>query len=92
MEEMVGKEGERRLSEIGIEKMIVSMGYQACGALSLWNYPTWMRNLIPQDVNGEDRSDPVDMAALESNHCQNSYIWLPLYSWILNFESLQKGK
>ncbi|KAK4800467.1 hypothetical protein SAY86_020954 [Trapa natans] len=65
MEEMLGKEGERRLSKIGMEKMIVSMGYQACGALSLWNYPNWMRNLIPQDVNGEDRTDPVDMAALE---------------------------
>lgn len=67
MEEIIGKEGERRLSKIGFEKMMVSMGHQACGALSLWNYPTWMRKLIPHDVNGEDRSDPVDMAALESN-------------------------
>ncbi|KAK4774469.1 hypothetical protein SAY86_009404 [Trapa natans] len=65
MEEMIGQKGERKLSKIGFEKMMVSMGHQACGALSLWNYPNWMRNLIPHDVNGEDRSDPVDMAALE---------------------------
>lgn len=45
--------------------MLVSMGHQACGAVTLWNYPSWMRNLIARDINGEDRPDPVDMAALE---------------------------
>uniref|UniRef100_K4BBL7 Uncharacterized protein n=1 Tax=Solanum lycopersicum TaxID=4081 RepID=K4BBL7_SOLLC len=35
---------------------MVSMGHQACGALELWNYPIWMRNLVAQDV---------DLAALE---------------------------
>lgn len=67
MEEMAGKEGERRLSKIGMEQMLVSMGHQACGAVTLWNYPLWMRNLVAHDINGEDRPNPVDMAALESN-------------------------
>ncbi|XP_058088589.1 alpha-dioxygenase 2-like isoform X2 [Magnolia sinica] len=65
MREMVGQEGEKRLTEIGIEQMMISMGHQACGALELWNYPSWMRNLVAHDINGEDRPDPVDMAALE---------------------------
>lgn len=65
MWELLGKEGERRLSKIGMEQMLVSMGHQSCGAVDLWNYPTWMRNLIAHDVNGEDRPDPVDMAAME---------------------------
>ncbi|GMN46285.1 hypothetical protein TIFTF001_015477 [Ficus carica] len=65
MEQMVGKEGEKRLSKIGIEQMLVSMGHQASGAVTLWNYPSWMRNLVAHDVDGDDRPDPVDMAALE---------------------------
>ncbi|KAK1302799.1 Alpha-dioxygenase 2 [Acorus calamus] len=65
MKEMIGLEGERRLSKIGMEKMLISMGYQSSGAVALWNYPSWMRNLIAHDVNGEDRPDLVDMAALE---------------------------
>ena len=66
MREMIGKEGEIRLSRIGMEQMLVSMGHQSCGALSLWNYPSWMRNLIAHDIDGDDRPDPIDMAALES--------------------------
>ena len=65
MRELLGKEGEKRLSKIGMERMLVSMGYQSCGAVTLWNYPTWIRNLIAHDINGEDRPDPVDMAAIE---------------------------
>lgn len=66
MWELVGIEGERKLSTIGMEQMLVSLGHQACGALTLWNYPSWMRNLVAHDINGEDRPDPVDMATLES--------------------------
>lgn len=65
MRELLGKQGERRLSNIGMEQMLVSMGHQSCGAVELWNYPTWIRNLIAHDVDGEDRPDPVDMAAME---------------------------
>ncbi|KAF7819952.1 alpha-dioxygenase 2 [Senna tora] len=63
--ELLGKEGERQLSKIGMEQMLVSMGHQSCGAVELWNYPTWIRNLIAHDIDGEDRPDPVDMAAME---------------------------
>ena len=66
MRELIGISGEKTLSEIGNEAQIVSMGHQACGALDLWNYPVWMRNLIAQDPNGQDRPDHVDMPALES--------------------------
>lgn len=66
MKDMIGKEGEKRLSEIGMEKMLVSMGHQPCGAVTLQNYPLWMRNLIAHDIHGEEREDPVDMASLES--------------------------
>ncbi|KAG9440570.1 hypothetical protein H6P81_020735 [Aristolochia fimbriata] len=65
MEDLVGLEGESRISEIGFEPLMVSMGHQACGALELWNYPRWMRNLIPQDVNGKSRADLINLAALE---------------------------
>lgn len=66
MSEMIGKEGEKNLSKIGMEQMLVSMGHQSCGAATLWNYPSWMRNLVPHDINGDDRTDLVDMAALDS--------------------------
>lgn len=72
MREMAGKDGETRLSEVGMEQMLVSMGHQACGAIKLWNYPSWMRNLVPHDINGEDRPDQVDMAAMESKSLAHS--------------------
>ncbi|XP_016549434.1 alpha-dioxygenase 2-like [Capsicum annuum] len=44
---------------------MVSMGHQVCGALELWNYPVWIRNLVAQDVDGTDKPNHVDFAALE---------------------------
>ena len=79
MEEMIGKEGEKRLSTIGMEQMLVSMGHQACGAVSLWNYPSWMRNLVAHDIDGDDRPDPIDMAALESKPVRSKPTLLPLH-------------
>ncbi|ESR59683.1 hypothetical protein CICLE_v10014631mg [Citrus x clementina] len=55
MENLVGHKGEKALSDIGFGKRIVSMGHQACGALELWNYPLWLRDLIPQNTDGTDR-------------------------------------
>ncbi|XP_059639883.1 alpha-dioxygenase 2 [Cornus florida] len=92
MKQMVGKEGERRLSKIGMEKMLVSMGHQACGAVTLWNYPSWMRNLVAHDINGEDRPDLVDMAALEIyrdrerrvarfNEFRRNLLMIPISKW-----------
>lgn len=68
MEEMIGQKGEKRLANIGMEPMLISMGYQTCGAVSLWNYPMWMRNLVPHDVDGHDRQDPIDLAALDCTY------------------------
>ncbi|KAI3936812.1 hypothetical protein MKW98_021674 [Papaver atlanticum] len=92
MREMIGKEGEKRLAEIGKEKMMVSMGHQASGALTLWNYPSWMRNLVAHDIDGEDRPDPVDMAALEIyrdrergvaryNEFRRNLLMIPISKW-----------
>ncbi|KAH9801540.1 alpha-dioxygenase 2 [Citrus sinensis] len=92
MKEMAGKEGERRLSKIGMEQMLVSMGHQACGAVTLWNYPLWMRNLVAHDINGEDRPNPVDMAALEIyrdrergvsryNEFRRNLLMIPISKW-----------
>ncbi|KAJ6672665.1 ALPHA-DIOXYGENASE 2 [Salix viminalis] len=92
MGEMAGKDGEMRLSEVGMEQMLVSMGHQACGALKLWNYPSWMRNLVPHDINGEERPDQVDMAAMEIyrdrergvaryNEFRRNLLMIPISSW-----------
>lgn len=67
MEELIGKQGEKRLSKIGMEQMLVSMGHQSCGAVALWNFPSWLRNLISHDIDGEERPDPVDMATMEGS-------------------------
>ncbi|KAL5681383.1 hypothetical protein ACJX0J_007768, partial [Zea mays] len=67
--ELVGLKGEERLSKIGFEKKILSMGYQACGALELWNYPSFFRDLIPQNLDRTNRSDRIDLAALEGKVC-----------------------
>ncbi|AQK94999.1 Alpha-dioxygenase 1 [Zea mays] len=63
--ELVGLKGEEQLSKIGFEKKILSMGYQACGTLELWNYPSFFRDLIPQNLDRTNRSDRIDLAALE---------------------------
>ncbi|KAL1211305.1 Alpha-dioxygenase 1 [Cardamine amara subsp. amara] len=65
MGNLIGRKGEQTMSEIGFSKVMVSMGHQACGALELMNYPAWFRDLVPQDPNGHDRPDHVDLAALE---------------------------
>jgi alpha-dioxygenase len=66
MAELVGSRTKAGLESIGNEELIVSMGHQACGALMLWNYPQWLRDLVPQDVDGRDRPDKVDLPSLES--------------------------
>lgn len=66
MNDLIGLPGEKTLSEIGIARTLVSMGHQASGALELWNYPSWLRDLIPHNMDGTERSDRVDLAALES--------------------------
>jgi len=54
------------LSLIGFERALVSMGHQTSRALTLRNYPSFLRDLVPQNIDGTERFDHVDMAALES--------------------------
>ncbi|ESW23107.1 hypothetical protein PHAVU_004G019000 [Phaseolus vulgaris] len=65
MKNLVGLQGEKMLAEVGVARQLVSMGHQACGALVLWNYPVWLRDLISQNLDGTERPDLVDLAALE---------------------------
>ncbi|CAN8322003.1 unnamed protein product [Cochlearia groenlandica] len=65
MESLIGRKGEESMSGIGFSKLMVSMGHQACGALELMNYPVWFRNIVPHDPNAQERSEHVDLAALE---------------------------
>ncbi|CAA3021966.1 alpha-dioxygenase 1-like [Olea europaea subsp. europaea] len=92
MRELIGKKGEEALQNIGFTRQMVSMGHQACGALELWNYPNWFRDLIPQDVDGRDRPDPVDLPALEIyrdrersvaryNDFRRSLLLIPISKW-----------
>ncbi|PWA99407.1 alpha dioxygenase [Artemisia annua] len=92
MKDLIGKEGENRLSKIGMEKMLVSMGYQACGAVTLWNYPSWMRDLVAHDIDGDERPDRVDMASLEIyrdrerkvpryNEFRRNLLMIPISKW-----------
>ncbi|XVE83913.1 hypothetical protein DITRI_Ditri16bG0126300 [Diplodiscus trichospermus] len=92
MPNLIGHIGEKALSQIGFTSQIVSMGHQACGALELWNYPSWLRDLITQDVDGKDRPDHVDLAALEIyrdrerkvaryNQFRRSMLMIPISKW-----------
>ncbi|KAF2316144.1 hypothetical protein GH714_041460 [Hevea brasiliensis] len=65
MENLIGLKGETVLPEIGFTRQLVSMGHQACGALELWNYPTWLRDLVVHDVDGHERLHHVDLPVLE---------------------------
>ncbi|XWS44209.1 hypothetical protein CRYUN_Cryun15aG0024600 [Craigia yunnanensis] len=92
MPNLIGQIGEKTLSQIGFTRQIVSMGHQACGALELWNYPSWLRDLITQNVDGTDRPDHVDLAALEIyrdrerkvaryNHFRRALLLIPISRW-----------
>ncbi|GER29463.1 alpha-dioxygenase 2 [Striga asiatica] len=92
MEEMIGQQGTQNLSKIGLAKLMVSMGHQSCGAIELWNYPLWFRNLISQNIDGTDRPDPIDLPALEIyrdrersvaryNHFRRSLMLIPIAKW-----------
>ncbi|KAF5799723.1 hypothetical protein HanXRQr2_Chr07g0307821 [Helianthus annuus] len=66
MVNLIGNKGEKEFSKIGFTTRMVSMGHQACGALELWNYPVWLRDVVPQNVDATDRADHVDLASLEN--------------------------
>lgn len=89
---LIGKNGETELSEIGFITQMVSMGHQACGALELWNYPMWLRDIVPQNMDGTDRVDHVDLPSLEIyrdrernvaryNEFRRSLLLIPISKW-----------
>ncbi|XP_039009931.1 alpha-dioxygenase 1-like [Hibiscus syriacus] len=92
MPDLIGHKGEKTLSQIGFTRQFVSMGHQACGGLELWNYPAWLRDLITHDVDGKDRPDHVDLAALEIyrdrerkvaryNQFRRALLLIPISKW-----------
>ncbi|MFS7956198.1 putative hem peroxidase superfamily, hem peroxidase, animal-type [Helianthus anomalus] len=89
---LIGKKGENEISKIGSRTLMVSMGHQACGALELWNYPAWLRYVVPQNVDGTDRPDQVDLPSLEIyrdrernvaryNEFRRSLFLIPISKW-----------
>ncbi|XP_071735035.1 alpha-dioxygenase PIOX-like [Rutidosis leptorrhynchoides] len=89
---LIGSGGEELLSEIGFTTQMVSMGHQASGALELWNYPTWLRDIVPQNVDGTARRDHVDLPSLEIyrdrernvaryNEFRRSLFLIPISKW-----------
>ena len=68
MPELIGSKGNDQALRLGLKTLLTSMGHQSAGALSLYNYPLWMRNLTVQNEDGTDRPDPVDMASIESKN------------------------
>ncbi|XP_039139667.1 alpha-dioxygenase 1 [Dioscorea cayenensis subsp. rotundata] len=92
MEELIGIKGEESLASIGFERQLVSMGHQASGALELWNYPLFFRDLVAQNVDGTPRPDHVDLAALEVyrdrernvpryNQFRRGMLMIPISKW-----------
>ncbi|KAI3808705.1 hypothetical protein L1987_24663 [Smallanthus sonchifolius] len=92
MVHLIGSRGEGKLSKIGFSTRMVSMGHQACGALELWNYPVWLRDVVPQNVDGTDRDNHVDLASLEIyrdrernapryNEFRRSLFLIPISTW-----------
>ncbi|XP_076909735.1 alpha-dioxygenase PIOX-like [Bidens hawaiensis] len=92
MIDLIGKNGENKLSEIGFTAQMVSMGHQACGALELFNYPVWLRDIVPQNVDGTDRPDHIDLASLDIfrdrerkvaryNEFRRSLLLIPISKW-----------
>ncbi|KAL3676751.1 hypothetical protein R1sor_026699 [Riccia sorocarpa] len=65
VKEFVGIEGIKKARKHGIKTLLTSLGHQASGALTLFNYPNWMRDLPVTDTHGQPRKEPVDMQALE---------------------------
>ncbi|PWA41380.1 GTP binding domain, P-loop containing nucleoside triphosphate hydrolase [Artemisia annua] len=41
------------------------MGHHACGPLELWNYPVWLENIVPQNIDDTDHPDHIDLASLD---------------------------
>ncbi|KAL3693413.1 hypothetical protein R1sor_007064 [Riccia sorocarpa] len=65
VKDYIGIDGIKRSRKHGIKTLLTSLGHQASGALTLFNYPNWMRDIPVTDALGKTRPEPVDMQALE---------------------------
>lgn len=65
MPELLSDKGNDKALKLGLKTLLTSLGHQSAGALTLFNYPTWMRELTPQNEDGTDRAERVDMASLD---------------------------
>ncbi|XP_024366728.1 alpha-dioxygenase PIOX [Physcomitrium patens] len=63
--ELLGNKGNDKALKLGLKTLLTSLGHQSAGALQLFNYPQWMREVTSQNRDGTDRPDKVDMASLE---------------------------
>lgn len=66
MPELLSDKGNDKALKLGLKTLLTSLGHQSAGALTLFNYPTFMRELTPQNEDGTDRAERVDMASLDS--------------------------
>lgn len=65
MPALLGDKGNEKALSLGLKTLLTSLGHQSAGALALFNYPTWLRKVTPQNRDGTVRPDPVDLASLE---------------------------
>lgn len=66
MPTLLGYKGNEKALSLGLKTLLTSLGHQSAGALTLFNYPKWMRNVTVQNPDGTDRPERVDLASLES--------------------------
>ncbi|CAM6040673.1 unnamed protein product [Sphagnum compactum] len=92
MPELLAHKGDVNAQKLGVETLLASLGHQASGALTLFNYPLWMRKLVAENVDGTPRADLVDMPSLEMyrdrersvpryNQFRRSLLMLPIARW-----------
>ena len=65
------------------------MGHQACEALVQWNYPLWLRDIVPQDPDGRDRLDHVDLPSLDGNSSK-IYPFYRLSNYYITFIDIEE--
>ncbi|BBN01025.1 fatty acid alpha-dioxygenase [Marchantia polymorpha subsp. ruderalis] len=66
MLELIGAPGLQKAKLLGMKTALTSLGLQPSGALNLFNYPTWMRNLPVTNDDGTYRKEHVDLPAIET--------------------------
>nr|GEX54284.1 ribonuclease H-like domain-containing protein [Tanacetum cinerariifolium] len=92
---LIGKNGDKELFEIGFTALMLSMRHQAGGPFELWIYPMCRKNFVPQNVDGIDRPDHVGLTSLDNdivywdrkrnvaryNEFRRSILLIPISKW-----------